>query len=41
MLEDPKSAKGSQVISVFFALLGSEFSKAARKTLVILTPDFP
>jgi len=39
--KDPGSAKKySQVDSLFFALLGSARAKAARKTLVKLTPGF-
>jgi len=34
---DPKTQNNSQLISVFFALLGSSSTKAARKTLVNLT----
>jgi len=34
----PEVQKDSQVISVFFALFGSEFVKAEHKTLSKLTP---
>jgi len=36
--EDPKSAKKTVKLSVFFALWGSECPKAARRTLMKLTP---
>jgi len=37
---DPKSAKkGSQVVSLFLALLGSMRTKAARRMLMKSTPD--
>jgi hypothetical protein len=36
---DPKSAKNTYKLSVFFALLGSACVKAALKMLVTLTPD--
>ena len=35
---DPKSAKKLLNLTVFFALLGSTSAKAARRTLVKLTP---
>jgi len=38
VLADPKSAKETVKLSVFFALLGSALAKAAHKTLVKLTP---
>ena len=38
-LEDPKSAKKTVKLSSFIALLGSGRVKAARRTLVRLTPD--
>ena len=37
---DPKSAKKNVKLSSFFALLGSAWVNAARRTLVKLTPDF-
>ena len=37
-LADPKSAKKLLNLTVFFALLGSMSAKAARRTLVKLTP---
>ena len=37
---DPKSAIKLLNLTVFFALLGSAHVKAARRTLVKLTPDF-
>ena len=40
-LVDPKSAKKAVKLSSFFALLGSSRVKAARRTLVKLTPDRP
>jgi len=39
MCTDPKSAKKTVKLSVFFALLGYVRAKAARKMLVKLTPD--
>jgi hypothetical protein len=38
MREDPESAKNTVKLSVFFELLGSTSIKAARKTLMKLTP---
>ena len=38
-LVDPKSAKKLLNLTVFFALLGFERVKAARRTLVKLNPD--
>jgi len=38
-LEDPKSAKKTDNLTVFFALLGSASIKAASRTLMKLTPD--
>jgi hypothetical protein len=35
---DPESAKKTVKLSFFFAILGSERAKAARKTLMKLTP---
>jgi len=35
---DPESAKKTVKLSIFFALLGSEQAKAARKMLIKLTP---
>jgi len=35
----PKAQRDSQVINVFFVLLGSACIKAEHKTLVKLTPD--
>jgi len=37
---DPKSAKNTVKLSVFFALLGSEHVKAARKMSVKLIPGY-
>jgi len=37
-LAEPKSAKNTVKLSVFFVLLGSASVKAARKMLVELTP---
>jgi len=39
MCADPKSVKNNGNLTVFFMLLGSTSVKAARKTLVKLTPD--
>jgi len=36
---DPKSAKKTDSLTVFFALLGYISVKASRKTLMKLTPD--
>jgi len=36
---DPKSAKKTVKLQVFFALSGSARTKAARETLMKLTPD--
>jgi len=36
---DPESAKKTDKLSVFLALLGSVHIKAARRTLMKLTPD--
>ncbi len=38
-LVDPKIVKKTVKLSIFFTLLGSTSVKAARKTLVKLTPD--
>ncbi len=38
MRADPKSVKKTVKLLVFFALLGSDCAKAARKTLMNLTP---
>jgi hypothetical protein len=38
MCADPKSAKKTVKLSVFFALLGSVFTKATHRTLMKLTP---
>ena len=38
MLVDPKCAKKTDNLTVFFALLGSTCAKAARKTLMKSTP---
>jgi len=35
---DPKSAKKTDGLTVFFALLGSSYAKAAHRTLMKLTP---
>jgi len=39
MQEDPKSAKKTERLTVFFALLGSMSVKALSKMLVKLTPN--
>jgi len=39
MHADPKSAKKTDSLTVFFCVLGSSLVKAACKTLMKLTPD--
>jgi len=39
MLTDPKRAKNTVMLSIFFALLGSTPVKAVRRTLMKLTLD--